>query len=178
MASWLGTYLGSWPEVPPKPSDNCGSPKSSPITGSSSCKRIPVWPPGSKLRQLFAGCTGVLLRRSRVAQGHRKQLSLPVQQMANHRINSLVPAVVIADFCNKIGQERTFKPTAERPTRIVVNLYRPCLVSGVASILGMGHNDASRCNRQCVNGQKPGDTGVSNHVRSIERGNCRGKSVE
>jgi len=28
--------------------------------------------------------------------------------MANHRINSLGPAVVIADFCNKIGQQPTF----------------------------------------------------------------------
>ena len=42
------------------------------------------------------------MRKFRVAQRHRKQLSLPVLQMANHRINS-VPAVVIADFCNKIG---------------------------------------------------------------------------
>jgi hypothetical protein len=49
------------------------------------------------------------LRKSRVAQRHRKQLSLPVLQMANHRINSLVPAVVIADFCNKIG------PKADSP---------------------------------------------------------------
>jgi hypothetical protein len=52
-------------------------------------------------------CTGVLLRRSRVAQGHRKQLRAsgaadgrpPHQQPRPRRC----PVVVVADFCNKIG---------------------------------------------------------------------------